>query len=260
MQTLVPAHNELDLQRLNHDLADLSPLEIVQSAVDTFGERLAVQSSMQKTAGVLMHLISRVAPDTEIIFVDTGVHFMETLDVRDEFVRRFGLKIKTYKPELSFDQQYNEYGHYLHEVDDTKPGAAAGYTMCCRLRKELPFIAAVRGRFDAIISGLMREEGGARGGVDIITWDSRIEACKINPLAHWSGEQVDAYTAAHELPVHPLYAKGYPSTGCWTCTTPIQPGEDKRAGRWRHIRESDASKRSAPIYCGINFEDRGSGI
>lgn len=260
MQTLEQTRTELNLAEINVQLAGKSPVEIIRWAVETFSDRLALQSSMQKTAGVLMHMLSEISPHTEIVFIDTGVHFMETLDVRDEFIRRYGVNIRTYKPELSFDQQYNQFGHYLHEVDDSAGGATPGYQMCCKLRKELPFIAAVRGRFDAIIGGLMRSEGGARRGVDVVSWDSRIEAYKINPLAHWTAAQLEAYTKDHDLPVHPLYAKGYPSIGCWTCTTPVRPGEDQRAGRWRHIREKDNEHRSAPIYCGINYEDRGSGI
>jgi phosphoadenosine phosphosulfate reductase len=259
MQTLEAAHTKLNLEEINAQLRDATPEQIIRWAVETFGDRLALQSSMQKTAGVLMHMLSGISPDTEVVFIDTGVHFMETLDMRDEFIRRYGVNIKTYKPELSFDEQYSHYGHYLHEVDDTTDAKLAGYRMCCRLRKEMPFVAAVRGRFDAIMSGLMRSEGGARGKVDVVSWDSRIDAYKINPLAHWSPAQVEAYTKEHDIPVHPLYAKGYPSIGCWTCTTPVQPGEDQRAGRWRHIREKGTA-RTAPIYCGINFEDRGSGI
>ena len=260
MQILETQRAQLDLDELNVVLRAREPIEILRWAVETFGDRLALQSSMQKTAGVLMHMLSQVSLQTEIIFVDTGVHFMETLDVRDEFVRRYGLNIKSYSPAQSFDQQYNEYGHYLHEVDDSLAGSPPGYKMCCRLRKEVPFIAAVRGRFDAVVSGLMRTEGGARGGVEIITWDARTEAYKINPLAYWTPAQVEAYTREQDLPVHALYGKGFPSIGCWTCTTPVQPGEDQRAGRWRHIREKNKEQRSAPIYCGINFEDRGSGI
>jgi phosphoadenosine phosphosulfate reductase len=250
----------LDLQELNASLRGQTPKEIIQWAVDMFADGVAVQSSMQKTAGVLMHIVSQVAPQTEIVFVDTGVHFPETLQIRDEFAQRFGLNIQTYVPDKSFDQQFSEYGHYLHEVDDSAPGSPAGYRMCCRLRKELPFVAAVRGRYDAVISGLMREEGGVRSDVEVINWDDRIDAYKINPLAYWTAAQVDAYTRQHDLPVHPLYAKGYASIGCWTCTTPILPGEEQRAGRWRHIREKNAQLRGTPLYCGINFEDRGSGI
>lgn len=247
---------ELDLEKLNQELEQLSAEAIMRWAVDTFGDRFAVQSSMQKTGGVLMHMISKIAPLTEIVFIDTDVHFRETLDVRDEFQKRFNLNIQTYKPQRSFEEQYAEHGRYLHETDDTLPGAEAGYRHCCFLRKEVPFVAAVKGRFDAVAGGLMRSEGGNRADTPLVSYDDRFDAYKIYPLATWTDADADRYTAEHDLPVHPLYARGFASIGCFTCTTPIMPGEDKRAGRWRHIREQNPDQQSQPIYCGINLEDR----
>ena len=140
---------------MNLELRSKSPEEILRWAVDRFGGRLALQSSMQNTAGVLMQMISRIAPETEIIFVDTGVHFPETLQLRDEFRARYGLNIQTYGPEKSFDQQREEFGRDLYLSDDTKPGSLPGYRHCCFLRKEQPFVNAVKGRFDAVVGGLM---------------------------------------------------------------------------------------------------------
>lgn len=259
MDEVPPQRATLDIARLNAELRYRTPQQILEWAVLTFGSRLALQSSMQKTAGVLMHMISQIAPGTEIIFVDTGVHFPETLDTRDEFARRFGLNIQTYHPALSFDRQHAEYGRYLHETDDSNPaGGIPGYRFCCRLRKEEPFIAAVKGRFDAVIGGLMREEGGARANIEILSWDERLQAYKIYPLAYWTSDAVEEYTRENQLPVHPLYGKGFASIGCFTCTTPVLPGEEKRAGRWRHIRESNSALAATPIYCGINLEDKKS--
>lgn len=249
---------QLDIEKFIPELEAMTPQQVLQWGVDTFGERFAVQSSMQKTAGVLMHMISQIAPSTAIIFVDTGVHFRDTLDLRDEFIRRFGVNIQSFHPEKTFEEQYHEYGRYLHESDDSIHGAGPGYNFCCRLRKELPYLAAVKGRFDAVAGGLMRSEGGRRARTPIITWDERTQSYKIYPLINWTEEQVDAYTAEHDLPLHALYARGYASIGCFTCTTPIQPGEDKRAGRWRHIREQNADLQNQPLYCGINFEDKKS--
>jgi len=255
LDAVISTSPKLDLHAVNAALRGRSPQEILQWAVRTFGERLALQSSMQKTAGVLMHMMSTIAPQTEIVFVDTGVHFPETLATRDEFISRYELNIRTYAPRLSFDNQFEQYGRYLHETDDTQDGAEPGYRFCCKIRKEEPFIEAVRGRFDAVIGGLMRSEGGARAAIDAVTWDERLDAYKIYPLAFWSPEQVNAYTQEHDLPVHPLYARGFTSIGCFTCTTAIRPGEDQRAGRWRHIREANQALAATPLYCGINLED-----
>ena len=225
-------------------------------AINTFGNRFAVQSSMQKNGGVLMHMVSRLAPDTDIIFVDTGVHFRETLETRDIYKDRFNLNILTCHPDKTFEDQYKDFGRYLHETDDTRPGAEYGYRHCCFLRKEVPFLGAVKGKYDAVAGGLMRSEGGSRADTPVLVWDERFEGYKVYPLATWTDSDVDQYTEQHNLPVHPLYAKGYASIGCFTCTTPVRPGEEKRAGRWRHIRENSQELQAQPIYCGINFEDR----
>jgi len=247
---------KIDVDQTNRELESATAFEIMQWAVNTYGQRLALQSSMQKTAGVLMHMISQIAPETEIVFIDTDVHFKETLETRDQFQRRFNLNIQTYKPLRTFEEQYSDFGRHLYLTDDSVPGNPPGYRQCCILRKEEPFIRAVKGRFDAVIGGLMRSEGGARSDVKILTPDPRIDALKIYPLARWSDQDVDCYTAEHDLPVHPLYARGFTSIGCFTCTTPIAPGEDKRAGRWRHIREGNPELQATPLYCGINIEDK----
>ncbi len=247
---------KLDVNAVSSRFEGATAQEILRWAVQNFGQRFAIQSSMQKTAGVLMHMISQIAPDTEVIFVDTGVHFGETLKIRDEFIQRYGLNIKTYLPEKTFEEQYSEHGRFLHETDDSRPDAPPGYQHCCFLRKEVPYVNAVKGRFDAIAGGLMRSEGGRRSNTPIVNWDERIDAYKIYPLALWTDEMVDAYSRENDLPVHPLYDRGFASIGCFTCTTPIQPGEDRRAGRWRHIREANPELQSKPLYCGINLEDR----
>ncbi len=243
----------VDLAAANRDLRDKTPRQILEWAAATFGTRLALQSSMQKSAGMLMHLVSRVAPQTDVIFVDTGVHFAETLAIRDEFEKRLGIRMVTLHPDKSFEAQRADYGRDLYLFDgDVNP---PGYQQCCQLRKEAPFTSWVRGRYDAVIGGLTRDEGGARKTIEVVNEDPRINAYKIYPLAFTTEAEIEAYTAEHGLPVHPLYARGYASIGCHTCTTPIQPGESRRAGRWRHIREANPELAGRDLYCGINLED-----
>jgi phosphoadenosine phosphosulfate reductase len=244
----------IDLNRANEELEGKSPADILRWAVATFGDRFALQSSMQKSAGVLMHMLSEIAPTTEIIFVDTGVHFRETLDVRDAFIRRFGLNIRTYHPHESLPDQNLRHGRDLHLHDDAID--PPGYRECCRLRKEEPYLQAVRGRFDAVAGGLTREEGGARSDIRIVSDDPRVDGYKIYPLAAWTEAMIDDYTRTHSLPLHRLYSFGYPSIGCFTCTTPVRPGEPRRAGRWRHIREANPKLAGSQLYCGINLADK----
>jgi phosphoadenosine phosphosulfate reductase len=248
---LIPKH---ELAGLNERLELMPASEILQWAAATFPGRTAIASSMQKPTTVLIHMAAALGLDMTVIFVDTGVHFPETLALRDELARRFGVRIITVTPHKSFEEQYAEYGRhlYLHDSDTDPPG----YQECCELRKEVPFLEAVRGHFDCVLGGLTRDEGGARKNIPMLTLDPRLGAYRRYPLATWTNDQIDEYVKAHSIPVHPLYAKGYASIGCRTCTTPIQPGEPKRAGRWRHIRENNPALAAEGMYCGLNLEDK----
>lgn len=244
----VPLEPKLDLLKINRQLEGQSPLQIMEWISETFGGCSTLQSSMQKTAGVLTHMAHSLGMKIDVVFVDTGVHFEETLETRDRMTALYHLNFITIYPEKTFEAQREEYGRdlYLAEGD---------YQLCCKLRKEIPFLNWVQGRYNAVIGGLMRSEGGKRSGIPIISVDDRVEVYKIYPLANWDEERVDAYNEEHEVPVHPLHLLDYPSVGCSTCTTPVAPGESPRAGRWRHIREA-AEIPVTHLYCGINREDK----
>lgn len=239
----------IDIVEANRHLEGLSAPEIIRWAKETFGLRLAMMSSMQKTASVLTHLLyTEGLTDVEIIFIDTNYHFAETLELRDRMIAEYGVNIRTYQPDQSPQEQFNAYGRDLYKTED-------GYQLCCRLRKEEPYLKAAE-PFSAILSGLMRSEGGARGSIGIVAEDPRIQGYKVHPIANWTRADVEAYIEKHNVLVHPLHAQGYPSIGCETCTTPVKPGEDERAGRWRHIREAMDGGQETKLYCGINFSDK----
>ena len=246
----------LDLEQANAELEKRTPPDILLWICEKFSPpRVVLQASMQKTSCVLMHMISQICHKIDVLFVDTGAHFPETLALRDEYERLLGLRIVTVAPAQTFEEQYKAYGRHLYLYDDEFD--PPGYRECCRLRKEEPFLKAVCGKYDAVVGGLMRAEGGNRENIRIVHFDPRFNGYKVYPLAHWTEPQVDEYLRAHNLPVHPLYARGYASIGCEFCTTPITPGEPRRAGRWRHIREAHPERYgSQGLYCGINREDR----
>ncbi|MGL4463218.1 MAG: phosphoadenylyl-sulfate reductase, partial [Planctomycetia bacterium] len=215
-----------------------------------FGPQMVQLSSMQKTASVLMHAFHRLGLANEVLFVDTGFHFHETLRLRDEFMRRYRLNVVTLYPVLTPVQQEEKYERKLHLYVD-------GKDQCCLERKEIPFKDHMM-KFSRplVVNGLRAAEGGRREGVSALQRDGRINGYTLHPLFDWTDRDVENYLSEHEVPVHPLHAQSYPSIGCACCTTPVQVGEDPRAGRWRHLRaEGDVT----PMYCGINFTD-GSGI
>jgi phosphoadenosine phosphosulfate reductase len=241
----------LDLAEVERQFEDATPEEILAWAVETFRGRLCLQSSMQRRSSVLAHMLWEGGwLDVPVLFVDTGFHFAETLEMCARLVSDFGLEVVTARAELTPEAQELRYGCELWRYPDS-------YELCCHLRKERPFVRAAS-RYDAVISGLQRHEGGSRAQVPLVGWDPRIAAYTVHPLAHFGSDALAAYLAEHEVPLHPLYAEGYPSIGCATCTTRVQPGEPPRAGRWRHIREAleGGSTGEEPTYCNINWIDQ----
>ncbi len=238
---------ELELERINKELEDYTPQEIIRWGYETFGNQLSMLSSMQRTASCLIHMVhAEGLHEIEILFVDTGYHFKETLELRDRMVETYGVKIKTLYPKFTPEEQFRRFGRELYLRD-------GDYQYCCKMRKEEPFLEAAQS-YEALLSGLMRSEGGARKHIPIISVDPRIDGYRIHPLANWTREKVDKYNRENEVLVHPLHFRGYPSIGCQPCTTPVKIGEDERAGRWRHIREA-CSGGEQKLYCGINFSD-----
>jgi phosphoadenosine phosphosulfate reductase len=238
-----------DLDTTNRMLEGLTARERLGWAAATFGDDLVLLSSMQKTSSVLMHLFVELALPNQVLFLDTGYHFFETLRLRDEYMRRFRLNVVTLYPEQTIEAQEAEHGKKLWSCLDGQPE-------CCRRRKEEPLLAYLRSRKQPVVTnGLRRQEGGRRAQLRPLSIDRRTGGYQLSPLFDWTDAAVEDYVAAHALPVHPLHARGYPSIGCYPCTTPVRLGEDPRAGRWRHLRPADSD--GGPKYCSVNFTDGG---
>jgi phosphoadenosine phosphosulfate reductase len=191
-------------------------------AVETFGERIALTSSFGAESAVLLHLVSRTAPNMPVLFLDTGKLFAETIAYRDALTRRLGLtSVRIVSPSPSKLQEDDPSG-YLWSVDPDR---------CCEVRKVEP-LSQVLTEFSAWITGRKRFQGDSRS--DLPAFERDGSHVKINPLATWSELDIENYLADHNLPRHPLVARGYRSIGCTHCTSPTAPGENARAGRWRN--------------------------
>ncbi len=206
--------------RAGEELEDASAEEILRWAVDTFGERFCVTSSMADA--VLSHLASRVRPGIDVVFLDTGYHFAETIGARDAVSAVYDVNVVTITPEQTVAEQDAQYGPRLH---DRNPD------LCCALRKVAPLEKALAG-YDAWATGLRRDESPTRAGTKVVAWDARRGKVKVSPLARWTQADVDAYVAEHGILVNPLFMDGYTSIGCQPCTRRVAAGEDARAGRW----------------------------
>ncbi|MGH3854177.1 MAG: phosphoadenylyl-sulfate reductase [Pseudonocardiaceae bacterium] len=225
----------VDLERLalraGRELDTAPAQEIVRWAARTFGARFAVASSMQDA--VLVHLVSRVAPGVDVLFLDTGYHFAETLGTRDAVAATYGVNLITVTPRRTVAEQDASEGPKLHDRDPDR---------CCRLRKVEPLDRALAG-YDAWATALRRVDSPTRAAAPVVSYDAKRGKVTVAPMAAWSDSDVADYIAEHAVLVNPLVAAGYPSIGCAPCTRAVAPGEDPRAGRWAG---------SAKTECGIH--------
>ena len=226
----------LDLETTAVDAAvrleTASAEEVLAWAADTFGERFCITSSMAD--GILAHLASRVIPGVDVVFLDTGYHFPETLGTRDAVAAMYDVNVVTVLPELTVAEQDARHGRDLF---------ASSPDRCCELRKVVLLQKALAG-YAAWASGVRRDESPTRRDTPVVAWDARKGKVKISPLARWTQADVDRYAAEHGVLINPLQQLGYASIGCAPCTRAVAPGEDPRAGRW-----AGQSK----IECGIHL-------
>ena len=195
-------------------------LAVLQWAGEQFGEQFAITSSMAD--GLLSHLASRVIPGVNVVFLDTGYHFAETIGTRDWISSVLPITLVNVTPPQTVAEQDLSFGPKLHDRDPD---------LCCELRKVKPLAEALAG-FEAWGSGVRRDESPTRAATKLVDWDAKRGMVKVNPMAAWTQDVVDAYIAEHQIPVNPLFEIGYGSIGCAPCTRPVAPGEDPRAGRW----------------------------
>lgn len=211
-----------DLQRRCDELDGVELLMVLAGPGGVIHGRTALVSSFGAESGVLLHLVASVDPYIPVIFLDTLKHFPETLEYRDQLVERLGLReVRTLRPDrLNLSQNDRHERLFLDDPD-----------LCCHIRKTEPLDVALRG-FAAWITGRKRFQGGSRTRLDTIELDPATGRLKLNPLANWSEERLQAYRREHGIPLHPLVTQGYRSIGCAPCTRPSRMGEDTRSGRW----------------------------
>ena len=209
---------------LGHEaLADL----VAGWAATEFGDALAVACSMADA--VLPHVVAEHRPGVDVLFLDTGYHFPETLQTRDRVADLLDVTVVDVRPQLTVAEQDLRHGPRLHDRDPAS---------CCAMRKVEPLRRTLAG-YDAWVTGVRREEGPTRADTPLVTYDEAFGLVKVNPLATWTYDELLAYSERELLPANPLLAQGYPSIGCAPCTRPVAPGEDPRAGRWAGFAKTE---------------------
>lgn len=207
-------------ERAAAELADATAEQAVAWTATTFGDRWCVASNMQDAA--LVHLAGTVKPGVDVLFLETGYHFAETIGTRDAVATVYPVTVVDVLPLRTVAEQDAEEGPRLHERDPAR---------CCALRKVEPLERSLSG-YDAWVTGVRRVEAPTRADTPIVTFDERFDLVKINPLAAWTDDDLSGYVQRHGVLVNPLVGEGYPSIGCAPCTAKPLPGSDPRSGRW----------------------------
>jgi len=218
IEEVQPVAVDAELSELNAGFEWSPPTEVIAWAVERFGGRLSLASSFQDL--VVVDLAMQVDPTIEVVFLDTGAHFPETLAFVDEMRQRLGINLTVLRP---------------------GPEAEAwpcGSARCCEYRKVAPLRAHLADR-DAWMTGLRRAEAPTRATAPIVSFDPGFGVVKVNPLATWTDEDVAGYVRDHDLPVHPLKPRGYLSIGCEPTTRPVSVGQHSRAGRWAGMDKTE---------------------
>lgn len=237
MQTLLPT--EL-VEELNARFENEHPREILRWVLEEPRlPRVAVASAFQAEGTAVMHMATTVTPDVQVLFLETGFHFTETLAFRQQLKERLGLNVLDLTGDYTPETQAAEFGARLYEREPA---------LCCELNKVVPFTRALRS-LDGWITAFRRDSAPTRANAPIVDQyelEPGKSLVKVNPIANWSRRDIWGYLKEHDLPHNPLYDLGFQSIGCAPCTRMVFPGEDERAGRWAGAAKTE---------CGIHVQE-----
>jgi phosphoadenosine phosphosulfate reductase len=222
-------YTDEELQRLSEQFEGKDPAEVVAWAGSEFGDRVALATGFGAEGAALIDMVFRVAPTMKIFYLDTDLLFEETYQTRDRLAERYNMTFVAQPASLSLKEQEARYGEHLWERDPD---------LCCHLRKVKPLKKFLQ-PLDAWMTAIRRDQSPNRANIGIVERDKKFGLMKINPLAGWNVKQVWRYIVERNIPYNPLHDQGYPSIGCWPCTTAVRPGEDPRAGRWRGFQKNE---------------------
>ena len=212
-----------ELRALSDGFEDHSPADILRWAFDTFGDRVALAMSFGGASGaVILDIAVKINPGLKVYYLDTDFLFPETYAYVEEVKRRYAIEPVGYKSEFTPEQQAGLFGDELWRTDPD---------LCCDLRKVRPNTHAVEG-LNAWISGIRRDQAKTRERVGLVERDANFDLVKINPVAHWSSDDIWRYVLDNKLVYNVLLDLGYKSIGCTHCTRPVGGDADERDGRW----------------------------
>ncbi|NWG35274.1 MAG: phosphoadenylyl-sulfate reductase [Chloroflexi bacterium] len=248
---------QLEIEKLSEEFETKTPQEILKWAIDTFWPQIAMSSSFQTQSVPLLHMVSQINRNLLIFFIDTGYHFWETSIFRERLASEWHLNVL----DLYRDSRWDAFARQnIRSLPFEDPN------LCCYIHKVQPMQKAMKDML-AWISGIRRDQTASRAQAKILELQED-GLLKVNPMLNWTKEDVKRYMEKHNLPSHPLFAKGYRSVGCAPCTVAVGIYDDDRAGRWQGrgktecglhtemFKKKDLSKLKDDFYMDISVMER----
>jgi len=223
-----------EIARENTRLESAEPQEILRWATSRFAPRFTMATAFGPEGMVLIHMLAEIAPQTPIFNLDTGYQFKETLELREEVKRRYGIAVEMKRADTTVEEYERQNGGPVYRTNPDQ---------CCFDRKVRVLEQAVVG-MHAWASAIRRDQSPDRATAPIVGWDKKFSLVKVSPLANWSKQKVWSFITEHNIPYNPLHDQGYTSIGCWPCTRAVLLGEDERAGRWSGFAKTECGLHS----------------
>ncbi|WP_079914960.1 phosphoadenylyl-sulfate reductase [Paenibacillus sp. 32352] len=216
------------IQEAAEQFENQSPEALIAWAVEKF-PNITLACSFGAEDVVLVDMLQKVSPKTDIFYLDTNVHFKETYETRDRLQQHYGVEFVQVLPKLTLADQAAQFGDELWKSNPTQ---------CCNIRKVDP-LSDILKNYDAWITGIRRDQAPTRANAKKVEYDTKFGLVKFNPIASWTSEDVWNYIRSHNIIYNPLHDRNYPSIGCEHCTRQVAAGEDPRAGRWSGFEKTE---------------------
>lgn len=223
-----------ELRDASEKLENATPIEILTWGLERYQDKFTFATAFGPEGMTILYFLSKIDPSVRVFNLDTGYQFKETLELRDQVQRKYGIDVQLFKPELSVEEYEAAHGGPVYRTDPNK---------CCFDRKISVLHRATEG-MQAWASAIRRDQSPDRAKAPIVGWDAKFSLVKISPLANWTSNDVWRLIMDEQIPYNPLHDQGYTSIGCWPCTRSVGLGEDERAGRWSGTQKTECGLHS----------------
>jgi phosphoadenosine phosphosulfate reductase len=224
-----------EIERKNTELESATPQEILRWSLDRFAPKFTMATAFGPEGMVILHMLSEIDQSTPVFNLDTGYQFKETLELREEVIRRYGMTVELKRADTSVEEYEKQHGGPVYRDNPDQ---------CCFHRKVQVLEKAVLG-YHAWASAIRRDQSPDRANAPIVGWDKKFRLVKVSPLANWTKAKVWAFISKNNVPYNPLHDQGFTSIGCFPCTRAVTAGEDERAGRWSGFAKTECGLHSS---------------